>query len=183
MRVFIAVLVLIFSLQSWTKADDISDFQIEGMSIGDSALEYYSESNIKTNKRNWYRGKKYSTSEIGNIQVSYKTKDSKYILVSIDITETIDISKCLDKISSEVAGISDLFSNNVKLKGPKRIKHWADKSKKSWFEQYVFKFPSKDYIFVECYNWTDKITSTKGWRDNFRVRIVSKEFLNFLNNE
>ena len=49
MRVFIAVLVLIFSLQSWTKADDISDFEIEGMSIGDSLLDYMSEEEIKKN--------------------------------------------------------------------------------------------------------------------------------------
>ena len=42
MRVFIAVLVLIFSFQSWTKADDIRDFEIEGMSIGDSLLKYVS---------------------------------------------------------------------------------------------------------------------------------------------
>ena len=38
MRIFIALLVLIFSLQSWTKADDIRELQIEGMSIGDSLL-------------------------------------------------------------------------------------------------------------------------------------------------
>ena len=43
MRVFIAVLVLIFSLQSLTKADDIRDFQIEGISIGDSLLDYFSK--------------------------------------------------------------------------------------------------------------------------------------------
>ena len=47
MRIFIAALVLIFSLQSWTKADDISDFEIEGMSIGDSLLKFYSETKIK----------------------------------------------------------------------------------------------------------------------------------------
>ena len=47
MRVFLAVLVLIFSLQSLTKADDIRDFEIEGMSIGDSLLEYYEEEEIK----------------------------------------------------------------------------------------------------------------------------------------
>ena len=47
MRVFIAVLVLIFSLQSWTKADDISEFEIEGMSIGDSLLDHFSEEEIK----------------------------------------------------------------------------------------------------------------------------------------
>ena len=47
MRVFIGVLVLIFSLQSWTKADDIRDFEIEGMSIGDSLLDYLSIDEIK----------------------------------------------------------------------------------------------------------------------------------------
>ena len=47
MRVFIAILVLIFSLQSWTKANDIGEFEIEGMSIGDSLLDYYPEKLIK----------------------------------------------------------------------------------------------------------------------------------------
>ena len=51
MRVFIAVLVLIFSFQSWTKADDIRDFEIEGMSIGDSLLDYFSEEEIKRSER------------------------------------------------------------------------------------------------------------------------------------
>ena len=46
MREFIAVLVLIFSLQSITKAEDISDFEIEGMSVGDSLLDYISKNEI-----------------------------------------------------------------------------------------------------------------------------------------
>ena len=46
MRVFITVLVLIFCFQSLTKADDISDFEIEGMSIGDSLLDYFTEREI-----------------------------------------------------------------------------------------------------------------------------------------
>ena len=47
-RVFLSVLILIFSLQSWTKADDISEFEIEGMSIGDSLLDYFSKDEIKS---------------------------------------------------------------------------------------------------------------------------------------
>ena len=47
MRVFIAVLFLIFSFQSVTKAEDIRDFEIEGISIGDSLLDYFSEELIK----------------------------------------------------------------------------------------------------------------------------------------
>ena len=60
MRVFIAVLVLIFSLQSWTKADDIRDFQIEGMSLGDSALDYFKKNEIEEGRSNFYpKSKKY----------------------------------------------------------------------------------------------------------------------------
>ena len=44
MKLFIAVLVLIFSLQSWTKAEDVSELQIEGMSIGDSLLDFMDKS-------------------------------------------------------------------------------------------------------------------------------------------
>ena len=47
MRIFLSVLLLIFSLQSWTKADDIKDFEIEGISIGDSLLDFYNQDEIK----------------------------------------------------------------------------------------------------------------------------------------
>ena len=50
MKIILAILVLIFSLQSLTKADDITDFEIEGMSIGDSLLNYISDNQIKKNK-------------------------------------------------------------------------------------------------------------------------------------
>ena len=46
MKIFISIIFLIFSLQSWTKADDIRDFEIEGMSIGDSLLDYFSKKKI-----------------------------------------------------------------------------------------------------------------------------------------
>ena len=55
MRVFIAVLVLIFSFQSLARADDIRDFEIEGMSIGDSLLDHFSKKKILASKVNWYQ--------------------------------------------------------------------------------------------------------------------------------
>ena len=48
MKIFLSILILIFSQQSWTKADDISDFQIQGISLGDSVLNYYTEKQILT---------------------------------------------------------------------------------------------------------------------------------------
>ena len=41
MKVFLTVLVLIFGFHSWTYGDDIRDFEIEGMSVGDSLLDYF----------------------------------------------------------------------------------------------------------------------------------------------
>ena len=41
------IIFLTFSFHNITKADDIRDFEIEGMSIGDSLLDYFSENEIK----------------------------------------------------------------------------------------------------------------------------------------
>ena len=46
MKKLLLILILTLSFQSWIKADDIRDFEIEGMSIGDSALDYFSEKKI-----------------------------------------------------------------------------------------------------------------------------------------
>ena len=46
MNKFLLMLILIFSLQSIVKADDIRVFQIEGISIGDSVLKYLSKKTI-----------------------------------------------------------------------------------------------------------------------------------------
>jgi hypothetical protein len=40
MKRLLFILILIVIFQSQTKADDIRDFQIEGISIGDSLLDY-----------------------------------------------------------------------------------------------------------------------------------------------
>ena len=47
MKRLLLVLILTFSFQTLVKADDIRDFQIEGMSIGDSLLNFMSEVEIK----------------------------------------------------------------------------------------------------------------------------------------
>ncbi len=43
--------LLLFSFQTSSQADDIRDFQIEGMSVGDSLLDYFSAEIIEEKKR------------------------------------------------------------------------------------------------------------------------------------
>ena len=49
MNKIILILFFILIFQSWTKADEIKDFEIEGMSVGDSLLNHYSEDQILKN--------------------------------------------------------------------------------------------------------------------------------------
>ena len=74
MRLFIAVIILISNLQSLTKANDIRDFEIEGMSIGDSLLDHFSEDYLDSfekyyypkSKKFYYKGRKIKN---GNIYI------------------------------------------------------------------------------------------------------------------
>ena len=55
----IVVLGLLF-ISAPSQADDIRDFQIEGMSIGDSLLDYYSKKEIKKFLKTYYpKSKKF----------------------------------------------------------------------------------------------------------------------------
>ena len=79
-RVFIAVLVLLLSLQSFTKADDIRDFQIEGMSIGDSALDYLSEKEIKKGiQYDYYNDDLYLASQINKNFDNYENYNKFFL--------------------------------------------------------------------------------------------------------
>ena len=81
MKKLLSLVVLGFLLSKIVYADNISDFQINGMSLGDSALEYYSKASIDSNKQNWYKGKKYKTSSIGDIQISSSYSFSVKVLI------------------------------------------------------------------------------------------------------
>ena len=54
------ILIFFLNFQSVTKADDISNFEIEGISIGDSLLNFASEKKIKSSiSSNQYSNDKY----------------------------------------------------------------------------------------------------------------------------
>ena len=50
MKKLLGIMFLGLLLITPSQADDIRDFQIEGISIGDSLLDYFSEEEIKKNE-------------------------------------------------------------------------------------------------------------------------------------
>ncbi len=180
MRVFLAVLVLILNLQSWTKADDIRDFEIEGMSIGDSALDFFTENQIIKEKRNYYNNDKFIPAEFeyldsfkiyDAIQITYKKGDPQYKMQAIagflDYPKNInDCYKKKDEITDE---ISELFSN-LKIKKYKK-KHGGDPSGKSITTVATFNLNSGS-IEISCDDWSKEI----GYLDVLRIDISTNEF-------
>ena len=105
MRILIPVLILIFSFQSLTKADDIRDFQIEGISLGDSLLEHYSEKYIKNKTKDYgysnkdfipVSGIKKKVKTYDVIGVYYKADSPKKVIYALDGVMWFknSISKC-----------------------------------------------------------------------------------------
>ena len=110
MRVFIAILVLIFSLQSLTKADEVSEIIIEGLSVGDSALNFFTKEDIKNNTFDYYKIKSFVPVQMDKfdffktydaVDFSYRRDDSKYIITGLNgillIADPIECEKKLDK--------------------------------------------------------------------------------------
>ena len=108
MKKILIIFVLLFS--SSVLADDISDFQIEGISIGDSLLDYLPREEIVkqvAESKDWYYYLTYDFAEViirSNLKiykddsVFVKPNDKEYLIHSVRGTiEINDLSECLEK--------------------------------------------------------------------------------------
>ena len=192
MRIFIAVIVLIFSFQSWTKADDIRDFQIEGMSIGDSLLDFFSEkqinnflnydhlpSDMKFRISEFYSKEDMKMDKYDSMQIFYKPEDKKFILhgvlgtVNCSNKNKTECNKVYKNIGNS---ISSIFENS---KGEKNtFKHFDDKSGKSIVTNYSFKV-NNGYITITYTDWSNEVD----WPDNVSVDASTTEVVNWIRND
>ena len=189
MRVFIAVLVLIFSLQSWTKADDISEFEIEGISLGDSLLDYFSEKEILINRATYYSNDKFTTSRMlsdkfenfDQLDISFVTKDNKYTIIGMSgaIYEENMSEGCKLK-SEEIKNFIIKTLNNINYEYEEETQaHPVDKSGKSTVETKYFYLNNGDLISVQCYNFSKET----GFTNALKLGVDKKKFVEWLYND
>ena len=194
MKVFLIVLILILNLQTFSKADDIRDFEIAGISIGDSLLDFYSVEQILNQKKIGflYPNKKYFTARLKNnngnlyeyLQFQIKDNDPKYIIYSIEgINFPEDINSCLNEQNNISSEIKKIFPSAKKIIN--NGKHDGDPNGKSMAYEIYYSLKNEGMIVIACYDWSAEITAdpSKKWIDNLKVIIDSKEFSNWLNNE
>ena len=186
MKRLLLILILTLSFQTLSKADDIKDFEIEGMSIGDSLLDFFSKSEIKKNSKNYYKNKKYTPVENTNypffkdyyaVDVAYKSKDKKFIIHSlagiIDYKKK-DMKKCYVQMNEIIEDITMMFPN-FEIGKTNTFKHKADKTKKSIFKTKSF-WSDEGRISVTCYDYSLEL----GWDDHLSVAIQTNGFNTFL---
>ena len=181
--------LILFSFQAPSWTDDIRDFEIEGISIGDSALDYFKETEIKKNIReNQYLGSdgEFFDAAFHNypffttydsLQIVFKKNDKKYIIHSLSgvIYFYDKFDNCLEKQKEIFEELSNLFKNS-KIKKLKKTKHPSDELGNTWIHPIYFIFKSFDEAELTCID-----ASRESKKDDYLlISIGSKEFVKWL---
>ena len=184
MNRLLLILILTLSFQSWTKADDIRDFQIEGMSIGDSLLDFVLEKEIKDNLAPYYKNKDYSSflvytnegsyklKHYDHFVVSFKTSDSKYKIMGLSgvVWHKKTIEKCYKQMKLVISDISQVLPKIL----PTKTNTIDSQHGINTYSRFDFK--SGNAVTIQCTDYDDKYEFT----DHLRVTSDTKEFLDWI---
>ena len=105
MKKLLAIIVLSLCFIFPSKADDIRDLQIDGVSIGDSLLDYFDKNQINSRKKMFYLGDDnfYKINFISKktvyqlINFHLKKNDNKFVVYSIGGRNIMEFNECLEK--------------------------------------------------------------------------------------
>jgi len=192
MKKFLAILILIFTLPTPSQADDIRDFEIQGVGIGDSLLNIFSEKELnkyKDSNANFYpKSKKFFTlsapsvdENFRQINVDLKHLDKKFIIYGISQYKRSKIDDCLEEKRTAVKDIKNIFSSNL-TQNDYTKKHNADQTGNSKMFATEFVFKDNSSINIVCTDWGKELED-EGYVDNLDVGISSSEFYKWIISE
>lgn len=180
------MLILFLNIQTDTFAIDIRDLEIEGISIGDNLLYFFSEEeivkeSIPSKTYNYLKEpKKFTQAEFvfhpklvsyDTVQVIYKIISGNYIVYAI-VGKIFFEDNFEDCISLRDTIVKDIeIDLDVNSDEPKITLHPADKNKKSKVNQVTFWLNNDDVIIAECYDWSEEMK----YYDNLKINMFSNE--------
>ncbi len=191
MRIYLTILILILCIQSLAKANDIKDFDIDGVSIGESLLNYTSKNLIESKTKNFYPNSneyyliEFDSNELkfletySYIGVHLKKDDKKFLVASIKgmITYENDFEPCLDQKKIVVDSIKRTLSSSKEEKYTNNFNNLYGMSK-----AYISDFKVKDgFVRIWCTNWDNKTEDQQGWVDTLNIDLSDQIFLDWLN--
>ena len=185
-RLFLYLFLVLFSFQTVSWADDIRDFQIEGMSIGDSLLDYFSKSKIKNSEEEYYSNNEFIPVYIedeskfidySGVQFHYKRSDKNFKIAGIEgiLWFKNNIDACYKKMKELDKELKNLFSKTERVSKENKS-HAQDKSGKSKYTSIDYFLESGDAFNITCTDWTTEM----GYPDNLRIALYTEEFLTWI---
>jgi len=185
MHIFLGILVLgLMFISAPSKADDISDFEIEGMTIGDSLLEFATKENIQLGKVKYYENDKYTVTELypyefkinistfDLMQMQFLTNDKKMRIESISGINYYknNIKDCYEKLD-------DIYEEVFLV-----LSSWKDLGKEAYevssdkITDYMLESNSQDEVQIGCYDYFDDTKNV----DHFRIAIRTSAYRTWL---
>ena len=191
MKRLLLILILTFSFQTLIKADDITDFEIEGMSIGDSLLDFFDKEEIKESYV--YPNKKFAlhygfldNSKIyDGFQAFYLANDKKYIIQFLAgkiLYKKNTIKNCYKKMYKISEELKEQMTG-AKFQDDGIRTHPSDQTGKSTGHQIFFTFTNGAEIAISCMDYSKEKQIDGTHSDNLSVNIRSKIFADFLNSD
>ena len=190
MKKFFLITILLINTYNHSLANSLKDFEIEGVSIGDSLLDYATEKEInsikagfdyKTDKFSTYRFEKiHDLKQYDKLNVSVKKGDKNFIIVGI---AGIYYYKNLDECNSLKKEIQSYVKKEFKINESDITKYPSsmDKTGKSiiyGIQNYLKPYPRLESININCYDFTKESLMDA----NLKVSVNTHEFMDFIIN-
>ena len=184
--------LILFSFSASSFADDISEFQIEGMSIGDSLLDYFTEEAIKKNTSkevseartkkfydiNLFELSDFETYDI--VQITLKFNDKNYKIYGVDgiIHFKNKIKDCYKKQQEVNKEFSEDFEYVEKVeRGTIDHPDYDGATTNDIF----FLLKTGEVLMINCTDYSNK-DNEAGDEDLFRIGLWTKELNEWLTN-
>jgi len=191
MKKLLLIFILTFSFQTLVKADDIKNFEIEGISIGDSALDYFKKKQLDDKSYTFGTNDKYLTSyfyksEFQNydaVEVTYLKNDKNYIIKGIsggNIVSSLD--ECKTKYNKIKKDLNSYFkdADSINDEGS----HPSDTTGKSKYFRTSYSInPNSNYFEIETSCIFYEGEAAKKFSSNAGVTIKDADMNDWLNNE
>lgn len=191
------VSIVIFSIYTFkVYGNDVSSFQIEGISIGDSALNFLSRSEIiKQTKKN---SSQYSNlkrpNEFGEIYILENGKFDVYDGLSMFVKQGdpnfeirmlrgliwLDIKSCLSKRDGIKQEIESVIENFEKVENT--FNSNRDELLESKMYNINYYLSSGDLITIQCSDWSERMQKEFNYSSGLSVAISTKDFDEWIRN-
>ncbi len=192
MKVLITLFILFFASTTW--GDEITDFEIEGISIGDSLLNYISEEEIIKGIELTKATYNYLNDDFGEVylyenldtyeRMSFfiKQKDKNYSIYAIygSISFNNKLNDCLAKQKEIETQFTSIFYNARKDSYSTEFA-W-DPSGESISHNIEIILDTGDGISINCAKYKQSLKIQNNWEDSLQVGLIHKEVFDWFNN-